>query len=157
MSSEAQHTVVVGLAWGDEGKGKIVDLLCEGFDVVCRYNGGANAGHTVCVGGETFALHLLPTGVMREGVGAVIGCWQGYWIAYRGVPAFVVTLAGLLMFRGGAWLITEGRTVAPMNPTYQLLGGGINGSIGETWSWIVGIAAIAVLAWTTVRGRRSRS
>jgi len=90
------------------------------------------------------------------GMGALVGCWQGYWVAYRGVPAFVVTLAGLLMFRGGAWLVTEGRTVAPLDPTYQLLGGGIAGSIGATWSWIVGIVAIAALAGLLWRARRSR-
>jgi adenylosuccinate synthase len=67
------HTAVVGLAWGDEGKGKIVDLLCADFDIVVRYNGGANAGHTVCIGGEKFALHLLPVGVLRENITAVIG------------------------------------------------------------------------------------
>ncbi|HRX86855.1 MAG TPA: adenylosuccinate synthase [Phycisphaerae bacterium] len=67
------HTAVVGLAWGDEGKGKIVDLLCADFDVVVRYNGGANAGHTVCIGAQKFALHLLPVGVLREEVTAVIG------------------------------------------------------------------------------------
>lgn len=89
-------------------------------------------------------------------VGAVVGCWQGYWVAYRGVPAFVVTLAGLLMFRGAAWLITEGRTVAPLDPTYQLLGGGIAGSIGATWSWIVGAFAIAALAALLWRNRQSR-
>ena len=89
-------------------------------------------------------------------VGGAIGCWQGYWVAYRGIPAFVVTLAGLLMFRGGAWMITKGRTIAPMDPTYQLLGGGIDGSIGATWSWIVGLVAIAVLGWATWRSRRSR-
>ncbi len=85
--------------------------------------------------------------VIGLALGALIGCWQGYWIAYRGVPAFVVTLAGFLMFRGGAWLITEGRTVAPMDVTYQVLGGGINGSIGFFWSWVLGILAlIAVIA-----------
>lgn len=67
------HTAVVGLAWGDEGKGKIVDLLCAEYDVVVRYNGGANAGHTVCVGSEKFALHLLPVGVLREHVVGVVG------------------------------------------------------------------------------------
>ena len=70
---EAMHTAVCGLGWGDEGKGKIVDLLCPSFDLVVRYNGGANAGHTVCVDGERFALHLLPTGVLRPSVRAVIG------------------------------------------------------------------------------------
>lgn len=90
--------------------------------------------------------------------GALIGAWQGYWIAYRGVPAFVVTLAGLLMFRGGAWLVTEGRTIAPMDPTYQMLGGGIDGSIGATWSWILGGVAIAALiggsAYSRIRRQR---
>ena len=68
-----QHTAIVGLCWGDEGKGKVVDLLSPGFDLVIRYNGGANAGHTVCVGGETFALHLMPSGLLHEGVTGVIG------------------------------------------------------------------------------------
>jgi len=69
----AENMCVVGLGWGDEGKGKIVDLLCPAFDFVVRFNGGANAGHTVCVGDERFALHLLPTGVLHDNVTAVIG------------------------------------------------------------------------------------
>jgi len=89
-------------------------------------------------------------------LGALIGAWQGYWIAYRSIPAFVVTLGGLLMFRGLAFLVTDGRTVAPMDPTYQLLGGGIDGSIGETWSWVFGIVAIAVIAFMTWQQRHSR-
>jgi adenylosuccinate synthase len=66
-------TCVVGLQWGDEAKGKIVDLLGDGFDYVVRYNGGANAGHTVVVHGKTFKLSLLPTGVIRPNVRSVIG------------------------------------------------------------------------------------
>ncbi|MEM1109009.1 MAG: adenylosuccinate synthase [Planctomycetota bacterium] len=58
------HAAVVGLQWGDEGKGKVVDLLTAGFDVVARYNGGANAGHTVCVGDKKYALHLIPSGIL---------------------------------------------------------------------------------------------
>ena len=58
-------TCVVGLQWGDEAKGKIVDLLSEDQDFVVRYNGGANAGHTVVANGKTFKLSLLPTGVIR--------------------------------------------------------------------------------------------
>lgn len=73
MTQQPDHTCVVGLGWGDEGKGKIVDLLCSAFDVVVRYNGGANAGHTVCVGDETFALHLVPSGVLHDGMTGVIG------------------------------------------------------------------------------------
>jgi adenylosuccinate synthase len=67
------NTCVVGLQWGDEGKGKIVDLLMEHFDVAVRYAGGANAGHTVQIGGERFALHLIPSGILRPGVLSVIG------------------------------------------------------------------------------------
>src|SRR3954447_6033665 len=68
-------------------------------------------------------------------MGAAIGAFQGWWVAYRAVPAFIVTLGGLLIFRGLAWWITEGRTVAPMDPNFQLLGGGLDGSIREFWSW----------------------
>lgn len=66
-------TAVVGLQWGDEGKGKLVDLLAGSFDAVVRYNGGANAGHSVVVGGERYALHLVPSGILSPGVKAVIG------------------------------------------------------------------------------------
>jgi adenylosuccinate synthase len=66
-------TAVVGLQWGDEGKGKLVDLLAAEHDAVVRYNGGANAGHSVVVGGQRFALHLVPSGVLHPGVASVIG------------------------------------------------------------------------------------
>ena len=66
------HACIVGLQWGDEGKGKIVDLLTEQYDLVVRYSGGANAGHTVRIGPEKFALHLVPSGILRPNVIAVI-------------------------------------------------------------------------------------
>ncbi|HWQ27966.1 MAG TPA: adenylosuccinate synthase [Dehalococcoidia bacterium] len=66
-------TAVIGLQWGDEGKGKVVDLLAADHDAVVRYNGGANAGHSVVVGGERFALHLIPSGILYPGKLAVIG------------------------------------------------------------------------------------
>ena len=65
--------VVVGTQWGDEGKGKIVDLLTERVDIVARYGGGPNAGHTICVGERRFALHHVPSGILRDGVVCVIG------------------------------------------------------------------------------------
>ncbi len=86
-------------------------------------------------------------------LGAAVGIWQGYWIAYQGVPAFVVTLGGLLTFRGFAWLVSDGRTVAPMDPTFQLLGGGIDGSIGATASWVLGAIAIAAIFIGMFRSR----
>src|SRR5690242_383255 len=66
-------TCVVGLQWGDEAKGKIVDLLTDQHDFVVRYNGGANAGHTVVSKGQTYKLSLLPTGVLKPHLRSVIG------------------------------------------------------------------------------------
>jgi adenylosuccinate synthase len=65
--------VVIGAQWGDEGKGKIVDLLAERFDVVARYQGGHNAGHSVQVGSSSFVLHLLPSGIVHPGKTCVLG------------------------------------------------------------------------------------
>src|SRR5882724_10483830 len=65
--------VVLGSQWGDEGKGKIVDLLTERVDIVARYAGGPNAGHTICVGTQRFALHHIPSGILRDSVVCVIG------------------------------------------------------------------------------------
>jgi adenylosuccinate synthase len=66
-------TVIVGAQWGDEGKGKIVDLLADASDVVCRYQGGPNAGHTIVRDGETFKLHHIPSGILCDGKLCVIG------------------------------------------------------------------------------------
>ena len=71
--TDSNATAVVGLQWGDEGKGKIVDLLTAEHDIIVRYNGGANAGHTVVVDGERYALHLIPSGILQEGRTCVIG------------------------------------------------------------------------------------
>ncbi len=65
--------VIVGTQWGDEGKGKITDMLAEKVDLVVRYQGGNNAGHTVVVGDDTFKLHLIPSGILYESVTSVIG------------------------------------------------------------------------------------
>ena len=66
-------SVVIGAQWGDEGKGKVVDLLAPQVDVVARYQGGANAGHTIMWGDETFVLHLIPSGIFHDGTACVIG------------------------------------------------------------------------------------
>jgi len=68
-----QNIIVLGAQWGDEGKGKVVDLFAERFDVVARYQGGHNAGHTVFIGANKFILRLIPSGILRPGVQAVIG------------------------------------------------------------------------------------
>src|SRR5215204_3396359 len=65
--------VIVGAQWGDEGKGKVTDLLAEQADLVVRFQGGNNAGHTIVRGGETFKLHLIPSGILHPGTTCVIG------------------------------------------------------------------------------------
>ena len=67
------NVVVLGTQWGDEGKGKIVDLLTERAKYVVRYQGGHNAGHTLVINGEKTVLHLIPSGILRENVTSIIG------------------------------------------------------------------------------------
>jgi adenylosuccinate synthase len=73
MPTQGSCTVIVGCQWGDEGKGKIVDVLAEGVDIVARYQGGANAGHTVHVGEDEFILHQIPSGVLHPGRRCLLG------------------------------------------------------------------------------------
>jgi adenylosuccinate synthase len=68
-----KFVVVLGTQWGDEGKGKIVDLLTENAAAVVRFQGGHNAGHTLVINGEKTVLHLVPSGILREGVECMIG------------------------------------------------------------------------------------
>src|ERR1700724_4684290 len=71
--NQRKSAVILGAQWGDEGKGKIVDVLSEKFSVVARYAGGHNAGHTVIIHGKKFILQLVPCGVLRPDCQAVIG------------------------------------------------------------------------------------
>src|SRR5258708_17969751 len=68
-----RNLIILGSQWGDEGKGKIVDLFSDRFDIVVRYQGGHNAGHTVFIGENKFVLKLIPSGILRPGKKAVIG------------------------------------------------------------------------------------
>ena len=68
-----KNCAIVGINWGDEGKGRMVDLLTESYDIVVRYQGGGNAGHTVINEKGKFALHLLPSGIFRDGVVNILG------------------------------------------------------------------------------------
>lgn len=65
--------VILGLQWGDEGKGKIVDVLADKYDMVCRFQGGPNAGHTIIIGDDKYVLHTIPSGIFREGMLNLIG------------------------------------------------------------------------------------
>ena len=74
-------------------------------------------------------------------LGSAVGAFQGAIVAYIGVPSFIVTLGGFLVWRGVAWWIASGQTIAPMDTLFRRLGGGSEGTIGGTWSWIVGLLA----------------
>ncbi|GAA2832790.1 D-xylose transport system permease protein [Aminobacter aminovorans] len=89
-------------------------------------------------------------------LGLLIGALQGFVIAYMEVPAFIVTLGGLLVWRGAAWWVTSGQTIAPLDATFQLMGGGPQGAIGATWSWIVGLVACLAVVLLLLRGRQQR-
>lgn len=70
---ESRFAVVLGAQWGDEGKGKLVDILAKDFNVCARFNGGANAGHTVVADGHKYAFHLLPCGILYPGCQNILG------------------------------------------------------------------------------------
>ncbi|KQT51091.1 sugar ABC transporter permease [Devosia sp. Leaf420] len=89
-------------------------------------------------------------------VGVGIGALQGAIIAYLRVPAFIVTLGGYMVWRGAAWWVTMGRTVAPLDPTFQLMGGGPAGSIGATWSWVIGVVACVAILTAIFFDRKQR-
>jgi D-xylose transport system permease protein len=88
--------------------------------------------------------------------GLLVGALQGLIIAYVRVPSFIVTLGGLLVWRGVAWAMASGQTIAPMDKNFQLLGGGSRGTIGGGWSWIVGIALCVGIVAMLVSSRRQR-
>jgi len=89
--------------------------------------------------------------------GVAVGVFQGWWVAYRGIPALVVTLAGYLMYRGAAFLVAEGQTIAPLDETYQRLGGGAAGSLGAGPSWVIGALGCLWLGWQVWNTRRERA
>jgi D-xylose transport system permease protein len=89
-------------------------------------------------------------------LGALIGALQGYIIAYVRVPSFIVTLGGLLSIRGVVWYLSSGAAVSGLDPTFQLIGGGAQGSIGGTLTWILGLVGCAAVVVLLVSGRRQR-
>ena len=101
----ATNIAVLGTQWGDEGKGKIVDLLTPSFSLVARYQGGHNAGHTVYVDGQRFVLHLLPSGILHPGVTCVIG--NGLVVDPEALFAEVEQLAGLGIEVDGRLVVSE--------------------------------------------------
>jgi len=88
--------------------------------------------------------------------GTLIGAFQGFLIAYLSIPAFIVTLGGLLIWRGSAYLLARGETIAPLDPTFALIGGGPYGTIGAKYSWILGIIVCIAIVILLIVSRRSR-
>jgi len=86
-------------------------------------------------------------------LGAGAGLLQGYLIAYLGAPSFIVTMAGLLVFRNAAYLIAQGKTIGPLQDGFLVLGGGLQGSIGPFWSWVVTLLALGYTLGVVWRGR----
>jgi len=107
--------------------------------------------------GPDFPFRWLIALGMGIGIGAAFGTVQGFIVAYIGVPSFVVTLGGLLSIRGAVWYLSNGAAVTGLDPTFQLLNGGAQGSIGGTLTWVVGIVGcIAVVALLANRRRQRR-
>ena len=99
------NIVVLGAQWGDEGKGKIVDLMTPRFSIVARYQGGHNAGHTVYVSGKKFVLHLIPSGILHPGVSCIIG--NGVVVDPQALFAEIEELAKLGIDVGDRLLISD--------------------------------------------------
>jgi len=90
-------------------------------------------------------------------MGAALGAMQGWVIGYLTVPAFIVTLGGFLIYRGAMWWVTKGQTQAPLDPVFRLLGGGAEGTLGETLSWVYGTLAALIAVGIMLVSRRRKA
>jgi adenylosuccinate synthase len=124
--------VVVGAQWGDEGKGKVVDLLTEHAQVVARWGGGANAGHTIVVEGKKYVTHLIPSGVLRSGVTCVLG--EGMVIDPKTLVEEIHAFRGQGLLAKDQDLIVSGRAhlTLPHHRDLDRLREGKPGAIGTT-------------------------
>ncbi len=124
--------VVVGAQWGDEGKGKVVDLLTERAHVVARWGGGANAGHTLVVGGKKFVTHLIPSGVLRAGLTCVLG--EGMVIEPRTLLEEIRTFRASGFLKNDSDLVIAGRAhvTLPYQRDIDRLRENQPGAIGST-------------------------
>ncbi len=101
-------------------------------------------------------LIVVITCLVGLALGTAIGAFHGWLVAYRGIPAFIVTLGGLLVWRGMAFLVASGVTISPVDTTFALLGGGPRGTIGEVGSWIVCALVCIAILWMLSAGRKAR-
>jgi len=124
-------TVIVGSQWGDEGKGKIVDILSERYEIVVRYQGGANAGHTVLVGDQQFILHLIPSGILRENVLCFIG--NGVVIDPKALLEEIKLLEGLgISIAGRLFISQNAHLIMPYHKLLDSINESGNSKIGTT-------------------------
>ncbi|MFC1481923.1 adenylosuccinate synthase [Candidatus Neomarinimicrobiota bacterium] len=120
-------TAVIGGQWGDEGKGKIVDLLCEGVEIVARYQGGANAGHTVQIGDDKFILHQVPSGILHDACTCILG--HGMVIDPVAFTEELATLAGFGIRDGGRIKIAHSaHLVTPVHKAMDRATGSVIGT-----------------------------
>jgi D-xylose transport system permease protein len=98
--------------------------------------------------------HWVPASFAGLAVALLIALYQGWLVAYLGVPSFVVTLGGLMSFRGAAFLVADGKTQPVSDPTFLMIGGGLDGSLGPVLSWALGLSLAALLVWNAVSKRQ---
>ena len=122
----AESLMIIGGQWGDEGKGKVVDLLSPGFSAVVRYNGGNNAGHTVCFADRKFALHLVPSGIIHDGVTCYLA--SGMVVEPAGLVAEMDTLIEEDVNIDGRIVLSPRATL--ILPTHRALDGAREGNLG---------------------------
>ena len=99
--------------------------------------------------------HWVPASLAGLSVSLIISLYQGWLVAYLGVPSFVVTLGGLMSFRGAAFLVAEGKTQPVSDHFFLMLGGGLDGSLGPSLSWVLGLTLTALIVWSLAMRRRT--
>src|SRR4029453_13442705 len=125
------NVAVIGGQWGDEGKGKVVDVLSERFDIVARWQGGPNAGHTERTAGKSFFLHQVPTGLLREGVMGVLG--NGMVLDPAGLLEEIASLeASGFQIRGRLLISHRAHVILPVHRLLDSLAQDAGGGVGTT-------------------------
>ena len=125
------NTVILGAQWGDEGKGKVIDIYSAKADYIVRYQGGNNAGHTVVIGGEEFILHLIPSGILHKGKICIIG--NGVVVDPKALLEEIETIAKQNISVDGRLLISDqAHVIFPYHRKLDELKEGKHGKIGTT-------------------------